>query len=182
MSEKTTQETIGKLIEAGQQRDAIHIAVYPVVAIEKLFPGQEVSINTDGKVSAPTMAIRHGIIDPFLSGPVYPDQRCWLFLFPNTVTGMRHHWEHPAFVEFESSDAGRADAERWLRDLAEEYGLEFETMIDQAQDCGHLRLECGYEAHGFEGKTDAFWQNLAIYTGRFFGPSHIEGLTFSCAC
>lgn len=181
MSEKTTQETIGKLLEGGQQRDAIHIAVYPVVASEKLFPGQEVClIDGTEKVGVRSMPIPHGIIDPFLSGPVYPDQRCWLFLFPNTVTGMRHEWQHPAF-----DDAPlRVEAEKWLRELAEEYGLDFCEMVKEAScdDGGHLQFRGVGEVRSFGDKTDAFWVNLQIYTGKHFSPSHFEGLSFSCSC
>lgn len=97
----TIQETIGKLIEGDYQRDAIHIAVAPVTADEILYPGQRVEFveGKQGRVKENRRAshVAVGIIDPFLDGRIYPDQKCWLFLFPNTITGMRHEWQHPAF-------------------------------------------------------------------------------------
>jgi hypothetical protein len=39
-----------------------------------------------------------GVVDPFLVKPVEPGQRFWLFLYPGSITGLRHVWSHPAFA------------------------------------------------------------------------------------
>ena len=39
-----TQEAVGKLLNGNFGRDAIHIAVAPVIANEKLLPGQDIGI------------------------------------------------------------------------------------------------------------------------------------------
>jgi hypothetical protein len=39
-----------------------------------------------------------GIVDPFLDQPVRPGEEFWVFVYPNTITGMRHYWQHPAFA------------------------------------------------------------------------------------
>lgn len=198
MSEKTTQETIGKLIDAGQQRDAIHIAVYPVVASEKLFPGQEVClIDGTEKVGVRSMPIPHGIIDPFLSGPVYPDQRCWLFLFPNTVTGMRHHWEHPAFVEFQPSVSGIEASRKWMEEFAANhyyypnYYQEGEEKrrytADELIQAGKEYLESdwkhiqkGSESLRDDTNAEEFWKHFQVITG-IQVPSGTEQ-PFCCTC
>ncbi len=90
---------LGQLIEDGdRRRDAIHIAVIPVKATVTLKPGQHVGLIDDGnqELVAPCES-NIGIVDPFLSKDVEPQQRFWLFLYPNTVTGMRHVWTHPSF-------------------------------------------------------------------------------------
>lgn len=88
---------LGTIIDETVGRDAIHLAVEPVVAAEKLFPGQDVGIDSaDGKATARAAKLV-GIVDPFLKGPVYPDQRFLLVVYPRTITSLRHVWEHPDF-------------------------------------------------------------------------------------
>jgi hypothetical protein len=37
--------TLGTIIGEGEKRDAIHLAVEPTVAAEKLYPGQDVGVD-----------------------------------------------------------------------------------------------------------------------------------------
>lgn len=87
---------VGNLIDTNDaRRDAIHVAVAPVEAAEDLLPGQHVGLVA-GRASAEAESI--GVVDPFLTSPVLKGQRFWLFLYPNTVTSLRHVWTHPAFA------------------------------------------------------------------------------------
>lgn len=80
---------LGKLVpEHEHRRDAVHVAVAPVTAPERLDPGQHVCLNGN-----PHPYSEHvGIVDPFLLSPVEKGERFWLCLYPNTVTGIRHVW------------------------------------------------------------------------------------------
>lgn len=89
----------GRLIEDHEvQRDAIHVALAPATASVRLSPGQHVGLVRDDDVHlAGPVDSNIGIVDPFLTEHVEVGQRFWLFLYPNTVTGLRHIWTHPAF-------------------------------------------------------------------------------------
>jgi hypothetical protein len=91
---------LGQFIEDGdRRRDAIHIAVAPVTAADRLAPGQHVGLIQEGNLELVGSCERNiGVVDPFLTGEVEPGQRFWLFLYPGTITGLRHVWTHPAFT------------------------------------------------------------------------------------
>ena len=88
------------MIEDGdRRRDAIHIAVAPVTAAVRLAPGQHVGLVRDDDLELVGPCERTiGVVDPFLAAEVEPGQRFWLFLYPGTITGLRHVWTHPAFT------------------------------------------------------------------------------------
>lgn len=194
MSEKTTQETIGKILDAGQQRDAIHIAVYPVTADEILYPGQKVQFVAGKECrvkewKSDSSAV--GIVDPFYDGRIYPDQRCWLFLFPNTVTGMRHEWQHPAFVEFRE---GASASWEWMRELAKSemtgWGEDrryftAEELIQIGKD--YLSGEgtfCqqGSDSLSTELDSRSYWAHFQAITGIIVPSCELDMRPFSCSC
>lgn len=105
------QVKVGEVITGSARRDAIHVAVAPVVAGERLCAGMHVLLDGHGVAfmddsmgnGAELVGERTdrtvGVVDPFLTESVKKGDRFYVFLYPNTVTGMRHHWMHPAFKE-----------------------------------------------------------------------------------
>lgn len=98
-------------------RDAIHLAVEPVIAKENLAPGQHIGL-IDGKASYKAEK-KLGIVDPF-GGIVLEGQRFWLIVYPRQITSLRHVWSHPDFeeekIEVKQDLADKMKSEYWLRD------------------------------------------------------------------
>jgi hypothetical protein len=100
---------LGRLIESNEhRRDAIHVAVAPVIATTRLLPGQRIGLayadDTEDVAPADDIDIEAiGIVDPFLTEPVEEKQRFWMCLLPGTITGLRHVWSHPALKAAEAA-------------------------------------------------------------------------------
>lgn len=189
---------IGKLADETSQRDAIHIAIAPVTAGEKLYPGDDVGFRAgDCETAWRTGVIKPiGIVDPFLKLNVRLGQRFFIFLYPNTVTGMRHHWEHPAFTEAAKPvdapfvPAGvhpheRDEAERWLRDFAAVIDITYEQLIQagrQWNDHEEYTTQQGDQSwqDGLYENASAYWSNWEMVTGEKAKDKAAH--FFSCSC
>jgi hypothetical protein len=98
------------------KRDAIHIAIAPVVAAHTLGPGQHVGPYNDGRYGITATPI--GIVDPFLIAAVAENSPFWLCLYPYSITSLRHVWTHPSFVA--KPPAAAADLLGALRETVRE--------------------------------------------------------------
>lgn len=88
---------LGEIITGEAKRDAMHIAVVPMIAHEVLYPGQRICCTLWNRAKrAETNAI--GIVDPFLDHPVPIEAEFWVLMLPNTVTNLRHEWDHSALA------------------------------------------------------------------------------------
>ncbi len=94
---------LGELCNEDARRDAIHIAVAPVVAGVSLAPG-DYFVLIEGKAiyTLPTNPNAVGFVDPTLPRHgiriVAKDQLFWGWIIPGTITSLRHVWTHPAFT------------------------------------------------------------------------------------
>lgn len=90
-------ETLGMIHVEQQKRDAIHLAVEPVIAAMTLVPGEHICLGENGlaTVAPPSKAL--GIVDPFLTTPVEAGESFWLVVYPRRIKSLRHVWEHPDF-------------------------------------------------------------------------------------
>ena len=188
---------LGTILEGPQHRDAIHIAVAPVVAEETLYPGQHIGRSGfDQGVNSKTTPI--GIVDPFLTHPVMFGQQFWIFLYPYTITSLRHAWTHPAFEEkptkipavvgvpdyapINSHQRQQAEALQRLENFADEAGIHYETLMDAARrflNSGEWLCDGG-RWEGF-GVYDNFWKDYALVTGEKLEEED-PGNFFTCSC
>lgn len=182
-----TQSYIGKLLDENHPRDAIHIAVAPVIAGELMFPGQHVGLDSCGR--AIRCANPLGVVDPFLRTQVDVGERFFIFLYPNTVTGMVHHWSHPAFetkavAKPSPPTPEKSESEEWLRAFAERFNFVYDEMIESGVDgtyiCAH-----NVDLHGageLGGEEPLFWEHLEVVTGKIFSQKHRNNTVWTCSC
>lgn len=179
-----------------EKRDAIHLAVEPVIAGEKLFAGQDVGLvqSAGGLVAMATGKVKHlGIVDPFLKNAVFPGERFWLVVYPRQIKSLRHVWEHP---DFENEPVARApkdvydevaenvaNSREWMSDYAGSLGVDYEWLMDAAlsyQVGGNYSCHPEYSGQ-FEGEyvPEEFWSHWSIITGRV---AKVTGSFFTCSC
>lgn len=180
--------TVGNLIDASAGRDAIHLAVEPVIAGVALSAGERIGLK-DGKATSNRGVEILGVVDPFLTELVRPGQRFWMVLLPRTITALRHVWDHPSFTpEPAMHEADKKSAsEVWMRKWAMEH-----VSYDYYGDGGNLgeqeaydfAIRAGHEHHigPHESARDyidnEWWAHWEIITGdRGERDSY-----FSCGC
>lgn len=172
---------LGTLIDGKAGRDAIHIAIAPVVAIEKLHAGQHIGFPNDGdtvNVSGSANKLI-GIVDPYLPAFVMPGQSFYMLLYPQTITSLRHEWTHPVFS---AVTVEKGAAEIALRQFADVAGISYDELMDAARDYldhDEYLIEGG-RWEGF-GIPEDFWDHFQTVTGRAV-PERDRGSFFSCSC
>ncbi len=173
-----SEPNIGQLLTGNEHRDAIHFALAPVMAGEDLKPGEHVGMLPSGRVGKVKEPI--GIIDPFLKKKVFAGERCYLFLYVKTVTGMRHEWTHPAFPEPapNTPELSISPSQVWIENYAESIGLTYDVLMDGARNYidSSNHLVFGGLLEGVH-VPDEFWDHYEKITGK-----RGKGSFFSCSC
>lgn len=190
---KSSQEGlgIGSIITTPQERDAIHVAIVPVVARDKVFPSQHVGL-VDGQATA-LLSDRIGIVDPFLGTPVQPGETFWLFLYPGSITSLRHVWTHPAMDGSQDVTKGQSESEEWLKDFCRRSdGPDYTDIMSALKNGGTCESSNGYysiriddeyihvngsDAHG--EIPPEFWDHVETVLGR---KVQDRPTYFSCSC
>ncbi len=181
MSDETLK-VVGHLIGPDVRRDAIHVAVEPVVASERLQPGQHVGFVGRGTVSQ--LGPHVGIVDPFLDRFVEPGERFLLFVFPRRITGLRHVWSHPDFDD-EEVLGSPAYSRRWIESFAAKLGKTFNELMDAARlwiDDNEYSSDPSERYKDYYREFGTFWHHYELVTQQPL-PDHVDRENFfTCSC
>ncbi len=184
---------LGIILDETAERDAIHVACAPLIAAHRLNPGTHVGLLPDGRASADANPI--GIIDPFLEAPVKRGERCWVLLYQQSITGLKHRWSHPSFPEtpppapMPPAPPAKSESEVWMRKWAAAhmgYNYYGETENERhSEDTSYgLAIEAGRNLHigPYEDARDyidsEWWGHWEALTGE----KGQRGEGFSCSC
>lgn len=191
-----TQDAIGKLLGEDAGRDAIHIAVAPLVAACQVHVGEHVGLTADGRME-PVAVSPIGIVDPFLERDVERGERAFVFLYPNTITNLNHVWTHPAFdgapravpaVSDEDRDESREFLEKCATAWGRTYAGLMEILGDYADEGDDWFFD-NSEKYKSLGRIDPnsdwdtfwpkFWEHYRRVTGR---QNTRTDCPFTCSC
>lgn len=170
---------LGELVDGTPPRDAIHVAITPAIVDTNLKPGTRVGvINMTAGIPLVGMIQSNqiGIIDPFLPDYVPRGERCWVLLFPNTIIGMHHEWQHPLLV----NDQIRESSKKWIENFCAEELLDYQQLLDATENYLENGRNWNVGHSGYEFK-DEYWLHYMIVTGKFV-PENERYSFFYCSC
>jgi hypothetical protein len=205
MSDKVKDATLtlGTIITEEMARDAVHVAVENVAASETFRPGQHVSVK-DGIAYPACNGKPVGVVDPFLSSLVEAGERFWLFVYPRTITSLRHIWQHPDIPAItdqqvvqatEEANPDRAESEAWMREFCSRNDCppyDILMMMLRGEDVttvygDHVSYHLDREYFSISGMDahcaipNIFWQHAEVLTGRTFTRRE-RPRYFTCSC
>lgn len=179
-------ETLGFILADNQgERDAIHLAVEPVIAATTLSPGEHVGIKDGKAVSGRFRKNKDvkmlGIVDPFLKMDIVAGEKFWLVVYPRQITSLRHVWAHPDFDEesyvmFPNVDgtdnavlypSPKELAYKWIQDYANRLSGSYYDYRNDSDSYADITAEELIET----AKThlDGGWGDFIVYGGMFEG-------------
>jgi hypothetical protein len=177
--------TLGQILDTDARRDAIHIAIAPVVALEALKPGQRIGVKDGQATSAVKDHETIGVVDPYLRRTVETGQRFWLFLYPNSITTLRHEWVHPAFSHQEPMDELQVAAEM----VAQQCGKTYAALMDDAREFVSSLEYSSWPDYIMDNSErykaveseawEKFWQHFERVTGK---KSKERWAPYTCSC
>lgn len=185
---------LGQLLDSTARRDAIHIAIAPVVAAQILRPGDHVGLvpgSQDEVAHAGPMIPAIGIVDPYLQAHVQVGERFYMCLYMQSITALRHHWTHPAFSDVEGQPklTTQEQSQRWLQQLAADMDLTFNQLMEAADrwvESEDYTVQYDRESwrnywyDRFPNGSQEFWKHYEIATGKTV-EDH-KSAFFSCSC
>jgi hypothetical protein len=193
----SNEAKLGTVPNGSEGRDAVHVAIIPARAAQLLDCGQPVKMNAANEAVPCPVDQAVGVVDPFRTENrrrVFEGEWFWLCLYPKTITGLRHVWEHPTFASagVPSSPALSDDkhaSEVWIADYVRKHCpywkgeadggySEFVRYVEQNRWIFYTGSDC----HSLEDVADAdeLFRHLSVVLGRKIDAAYFE--TFTCTC
>ncbi len=196
----SNEAKLGTVPKADDLRDAVHIAIIPACAAEFLEGGSPVKLNTENKAQACSPEEAIGIVDPFIQSQcdVEEGEWFWLCLYPKTITGLRHDWEHPSFPETTPFPQTTKEAnvmsdeklfsKKWLEGYVRTHCPYWRSKPDggYSEFLRHVDRRTifyyGSGCHSLDEVADAdeLFDHLSIVLGRRINAEYFE--EFGCSC
>ena len=166
------------------------MAIFPAIAGHTMRPGESVDI-VEGEAHTLPLGKGCGIVDPFLDrDAVHKGDRVYICLYPNTITNMIHHWQHPDFDdetpvrEIDSAAVQRSKTS--LAAMADHIDLSYDDLMDRAARCaeddgGYISAGDDSASEYMNGNKHEFWRHYEIVTGSLVSDA-VRDTYFSCAC
>lgn len=194
--------TLGTIITEKEKRDAIHLAVIPMMAPDSertLHPGDHVDKTGCTTQYGHRFDNSIGIVDPFIESIVKPGEWFWCLIYPRQITSLRHVWEHPAFpdepeieIVTDANTITKDDSMKWMKEYAEQLGYgkdggEFGQRVYTVEEVlKAAKVWIGRsESTSINGDEhdvpDEFWFHYEIVTGTKV-PESKKKQFFNCIC
>lgn len=188
---------LGTIPSGEEGRDAVHVAILPVRAREALIGGTPVKMDAENQAVSCKVEDAIGVVDPFIKqGQLGAGSWFWLCLYPKTITGLRHVWEHPSFplaqaaAPISEKPPGEKQAsEAWLKEYVKRHCPYWEGEPDSGYSkfLGYVKRErwiyyYGTDCHGLYDVDDAdeLFRHLGVVLGQRIDASYFEAFTCSC--
>lgn len=180
---------LGEIVtDPAAERDAVHIAVAPVVAGMELSPGQKVLMQNGKAFESDDPDKWIGVVDPYLTEWVQKGERCWVFLIPGSITSLRHEWGHPDFkrpaeikqdmhqLARDVEEALMGNSRQWMEDFARENSIDMDDLLREMQE-GSVTF-----GNDTPDIPPEIWGHAERVLGCKFSEEHKSNAYFGCAC
>lgn len=173
---------LGRILTGENHRDAVHIAVAPAVAETDLSPGTDVGFMGKGPKVVGYSRTPIGIVDPFLKESVKAGEQFYVFLYPQTITSLRHEWTHPAFDDPTPTGDPVADSKKWIEDFAARIEQTYNSLMRDAArylEYGEYTRDDSESYKDFWEDFEEFWEHYQVVTGK---KVEDKGSFYTCGC
>ena len=183
MSEDTLA-SMGRIHKTDLGRDAVHVAVLSCTATNRMPPGAKVVVSHGNYVrTALTHETAVGVIDPFIkTRAIEPGWRVWVFLYPNTITGLKHQWSHPVIDNLQPPDLSM----KWIEKFASAISQSYPALMDAAQRYGQNGDWTSDNNENYKNVDyhvwAVFWRHFSIVTGEELRPNLSNSCPYTCSC